>query len=295
MIVGTILCWSIGPILIRSVKDVFPVSFQNFGRYLVSLAVIWPASFLSARRGDAGVFLRRPLVWRILAIAAANFAFQATFTWGLYLVMPALFSLVFKSGVVISVLLAALFFPDERRVLASAAFLAGLAASIAGVLLAMFAGSDLAGAVLGPGVLVILVSTTAWALLSNLVKKWLPGISSSRALAVVFALNAPLFLIVHLFQAGVGVPAASAAAWLTMLASGLISVGLAHYLYYRAVPVIGVSLAVTLDLVRPVVVAVLSFLAFGERLAPLQAVGGALLLGGSYLAIRARFREGSAA
>ena len=269
MIVGTILCWSIGPILIRSVKDVFPVSFQNFGRYLVSLAVIWPASFLSARRGDAGVFLRRPLVWRILAIAAANFAFQATFTWGLYLVMPALFSLVFKSGVVISVLLAALFFPDERRVLA--------------------------GAVLGPGVLVILVSTTAWALLSNLVKKWLPGISSSRALAVVFALNAPLFLIVHLFQAGVGVPAASAAAWLTMLASGLISVGLAHYLYYRAVPVIGVSLAVTLDLVRPVVVAVLSFLAFGERLAPLQAVGGALLLGGSYLAIRARFREGSAA
>ena len=59
-----------------------------------------------------------------------------------------------------------------------------------------------------------------------------------------------------------------------MLASGLLAVGL--YLFYRSVPVLGVSVAATLDLIRP--------------LLPMQLVGGGFLILGSFLVIRTRFR-----
>jgi len=61
-------------------------------------------------------------------------------------------------------------------------------------------------------------------------------------------------------------------------------------LYYRAVAVLGFSISSSLALLVPLLVAA-SYLLFGERLTWVQLSGGAALLLGCYLVIRARFRR----
>jgi len=79
--------------------------------------------------------------------------------------------------------------------------------------------------------------------------------------------------------------------WLVLILSSLLGIAAARTLYYSCLPVLGLTLTASLGLLRPLFTLGLSFLVFGERLCPLQFLGGALLLLGCYLVIRIRFRH----
>ena len=297
-----ILCWSLVPVFIRYTRDFFSVSFQNFFRYAISLLFIWPFFALSRRppRTRGGLAFRTglsgrahiPGLWyKLPIIAAANYTFQIGFTTGLFLVDPTLFVLIQKSGFIFSVILAALFFADERALLRHPGFLAGLLGAGGGVALIVLGGRDLGRMEFSFGVLLILSSALSWSLLSVLVKRWLPTVPTTFALSAVFTLVTPFFLLTHLISSGGwAIPTAPPLMWVLMGASGLIGIVIGHFLYYRSIPVLGVALAASLDLLRPFVVGVLSFLLFRERLTPLQLAGGLVLLSCSYLVTRLRFR-----
>jgi drug/metabolite transporter (DMT)-like permease len=295
-----IVCWSLVPVMIRYTRDFFPVSFQNFFRYFISLLVIWPLFALKRRpaRVRPGLFLRPGgpgipgLALKLLIIAAANFCFQLGFTASLFLVDPTFVVLIQRSGLIFSVILAALFFSDERALLRRRGFQAGLLGAVAGMVLVVLGGRELGGISFSYGVLLTLMSALSWSLLSVLVKRWLPTVPTTSALVVVFTMVTPFFLVIHL-AAGGGrlIPQAPLYMWIVMASSGLIGVALGHTLYYKSVPVLGVATAAGLDLLRPFVVGIISYLLFRERLTSLQLGGGILLLACSYWVTRLRFRS----
>ena len=132
-------------------------------------------------------------------------------------------------------------------------------------------------------IFILLAAALSWAGLTTMVRAWLPGFSPYFVNAAVFTFVTPLFLASHLLIEGPQVQfQASFSMWTVMILSGLIGIGLGHSLFYRSVPHLGVSLSNILQLTRPFFAAVFSFLIFGERLSPLQILGGLLLIGGAY-------------
>jgi drug/metabolite transporter (DMT)-like permease len=300
--VGAVVCWSVAPLMIRATREHYTVLFQTFVRYLASLAVLWPVVRVSRGREGArrDLLAILPLLPRICLIAVVNYSFQVTYTVAYYTLLPGFGSLVSQTGVIFAVVLAVVFFADERTTLRRPAFLLGLLAAVVGVLVTVLAGrgsptgsAEAAGSgSLWLGVLAMLGSAFSWSLLGTLVKKWLSGVNPLFALSAVFTIVTPLFLLTDVVASGgFHLPAAPLGVWAVVVLSGLVGVGLGHSLYYSAIPVTGVTVSASLGLLVPLIAGVLSALLFGERLGAAQLAGGVLLIGGCFVVIRERFRS----
>lgn len=277
--------------MVKQITPWFSVSFQNFCRYLVSLAMLWPLYLATTDRsriaGDLALASRA--MWRLALIALVQYGFQASYTYSLYLIYPGIMSLVGQTQVLFGVLLALLMFPDERALVRDRLFLTGVAFAIMGVLLVALGGRTWGTAEFHIGVLLVLASAFAWALLGSLIKRWVPHLPPLLAISSVFTLVVPLFLATYaVANRGIPFPAAPPQAWALMLGSGLVGIVIGQSLFYRAVPVIGVATSTSLGLLIPLVAGVGSWLAFGERLERMQIVGALVLLVGSWLIIRMR-------
>jgi drug/metabolite transporter (DMT)-like permease len=288
-----VACWAIAPSMVKAINRSFPVHFQNAWRYLVSLAVLWPAYLATADRSRIrGDFTEvRRLAWKIAVIALVQYAFQFSYTYSLTLIYPGVMTMVQQSSAIFGVLLAVAFFPDERRIVRQWMFLAGAVLAVAGALLVALGSGSWGSAAFSVGVLTALAGALAWALLGTLIKRWVPHVPPLLAISSVFTLLVPLFVASYAATApGFPIPVAPAIDWALMVASGLIGVGIGQSLFYRAVPVIGVATSTSIGLLIPLLAAVVSWLAFGERLAAIQVVGGVLLVAGSWFVIRLRLR-----
>jgi len=294
---GAVLTWSLAPSMIKAIVGSFPVNFQNGSRYLVSLLVLWPVLLLStdgARRRDH-LRVLRARAGRIVAIALANYAFQVCYTYSLFLVTPSVQTLVSQTQVLFAVLFALMFFPDERAFVKGAFFLVGLCLAIAGVALVIVGGASFGTPKFSIGALVVVGSAFSWALLSLLLRAWLPDVPTLFSLTAVFTIVTPLFIATYaIAHRGLPIPSAPALHWLILISSGLLAIGLGHFLFYRAIPVLGVSLSTSINLLIPLLASVVSYFVTGERLTVIQLAGAAVLIGGSYMVVRARFRPGGA-
>ena len=244
-----IFCWAISPVAIRYVKDVFPVHTQNFFRYLVSLIVIWPVFFFSTPRQQIQQTFRLlpSLLPKLLGMACLNYIFQVSFTYSFFLLYPAFGSLLYKTGVIFSVILAAAFFPDERSFLNKRIFQAGLLLAAFGVVLTIVGGKNFGQIDFNLGILLVLLATAAWSLLSVCIKKWVPAVPASFSVSVILTIVTPLYLLTDIVvNRGLRLPEASLWMWLLMLISGIVGVGVAHSAYYYSVPSLGVALSATL-------------------------------------------------
>jgi len=291
---SAIFCWALSPIAIRYIKDSFPVNTQNFFRYFASLLIIWPVFFISTSRSRVKVTCQTlpSILPKLFVMACIVYVFQQSFTYSFFLLYPGFGSLVYKTGVIFSVLLAALFFPDERNILKNRTFQGGLLLAFTGVVFTIVGGDNFGKVEFNVGVLLILLAAACWSLLTALIKKWIPTVSASFAVAVILTIVTPFYLLTErVINHGVHLPDASGIIWLLMLVSGIIGVGVAHSAYYASVPILGVALCATLDLSRPFLAGLISFIVFKESITLLQLVGGIFLLAGSYLVIRIRFRS----
>lgn len=288
-----VVCWAATPTFVKAISRSFPVNFQNTGRYLVSLLILWPAYLLSADRSRMRADLRevRRLAGRILVIALVQYAFQVSYTYSLTLIYPGLMTLVHQSSAIFGVVLALAFFPDERILVRNRLFLAGAVFAILGVALVVLGGGSWGTAEFNIGVLTTLACSLAWALLGILIRAWVPHIPPLLSISSVITVLVPLFLASYaVTHQGFPIPAAPPIDWILMVASGLIGVGLGQSLYYRAVPVIGVATSSSLSFLIPFAASLISWLAFGERLSAIQIVGGVLLVAGCWFVIRLRLR-----
>ncbi len=295
-----IATWSLAPTMVRAVTGSFPVNFQNACRYVTALLVLWPVYFIGARRdrpkrrADFHRLLSRAPQIAIIALAA--YGFQVCYTYSLFLITPSLQALVGQVQVLFAVLFALLLFPDERAFIGSWRFLVGVTAALGGVGLVIVGGRAFGTVEFGVGVLVVVASNLCWALLGTLLRAWVPDLPAQMTVSAVFTVVSPAFALTYaIAHHGFPIPAAPVAHWLLLISSGLVAIGLGHSMFYRAVPVLGVSVSTSIGLLLPLLVSLVSFAAIGETLTPMQLGGGAVLLAGSYLVIRARFRAAPAA
>jgi drug/metabolite transporter (DMT)-like permease len=286
-----VVCWATVPTMVKANSRSFPVNFQNSWRYLVSLAVLWPAYLLTADRSRIRADLAevRRLAGKIALIALVQYAFQVSYTYSLTLIYPGLMTLVSQTTAIFGVLLAVAFFPDERRIVRDRMFLTGAVFALAGALLVVLGGGSWGGAAFNVGVLSALASAIAWALLGTLIRRWVPHVPPLLSISSVFTILVPLFLASYaVAHRGFPIPPAPPIDWVLMVVSGLIGIGIGQSLFYRAVPVIGVATSTAIGLLIPLLAAVISWLAFGEKLSAIQIVGGLLLIAGSWFVIRLR-------
>ncbi len=247
---AAIICWAISPVAIRYVKDSFPVNIQNFFRYFASLLVIWPMFFILNPRSRVKVaFQALPSILpKLFVMACIVYIFQQSFTYSFFLLYPGFGSLVYKIGAIFSVLLAALLFPDERKILKHRAFQGGLLLAFVGVVFTIAGGEHFGKIEFNLGVFLILLAAACWSLLTALIKKWIPTVPASFAVSVILTIVTPLFLLTDIaIGRGIHLPNAPGIIWLLMLISGIIGVGAAHLTYYASVPSLGVALCAILD------------------------------------------------
>ena len=260
---------------------------------LVLISLIWPFFFISHSPAQTNKAFRSlsSLFGKLLLMAGITYLFQVTFTYSFFLLYPGFGTLLYKSGIIFSVLLAVGLFPDERTTLKDPKFQLGLILGLAGMVITIVGDKDFGEMQFNLGVIMVLTATASWSLLTALIKKWLPGVSPSFSVSVILTIVNPFFLLTDIIMSGgLHIPQTSPQMWAIMIISGILGVGIAHTSYYRSVPVLGVALCASLDLSRPLLVALISFFLYGERLTIPQMIGGILLIAGSYLVIKIRFR-----
>jgi drug/metabolite transporter (DMT)-like permease len=274
----------------------FPVNFQNAFRYLVALLVLWPAFLLTEQPAllRNHLSLLRKRAGKFVVIALVNYAFQVCYTYSLFLVAPSVMSLLSQTQVIFAVAFAVLLFQDERVLIQRPGFVIGLFCALLGVMLVVVGSRTFGSPSLNFGVVVILSSASCWALLGALLKKWVPDVPPLVSICAVFSVVTPLFMATYvLSHRGLPIPSAPLGQWLVLILSGLLAIGLGHSLFYRAIPVLGVSVSTSIGLLTPLLSSLISYVVFGDVLSVIQLAGAAGLLSGCFLIIRARFREDS--
>jgi drug/metabolite transporter (DMT)-like permease len=165
----------------------------------------------------------------------------------------------------------------------------GAVAALAGALL-VIAGGENIGAVfsgeVGGDELYFVGCAFCWAAYS-LLNKRLPGTPLKMVwLASVFGalmLAAPAIIAEELLS---HLPEFPAVVWAAVVFTGLFSSAFAYLWYYQGIAAIGAARAANFYYLTPLAVAVFAWIILGEKIRPIQALGGALVLLGVYVVNR---------
>ncbi len=267
-------CIALSPIFVR-LSDVGPTA-SAFWRVALAAPLLWPLLALASRTARS-----RP-DWRLLLAAGFAFAGDLAFWhWSIQFTSVANSTLLANLASLFVTLVAWIFWRERP----SALFAVGLAAALGGVVLLVhtslaFSSTALLGDALG-------VVTAVFYAGYILAVKGLRdrGAGTLYLMAVTTTLTAVLLLPVALASGEALLPQ-SAAGWLKLVGlawishcagQGLIAYSLAH------LPAAFSSVSL---LFQPVMAAVFAWIVLAEPLAPLQMLGGAVVLAGIYLARR---------
>jgi len=284
-VMGTLVCWSAGPIFIKYLAGYIDSWTQNFLRYAVAFVFWLPLCILSLRRQivDKGI-------WKVALIpAGANVVMQCFWALSFYYIDPAFENLLIKSSLIWIALFSIIFFADERPLVTSPQFWTGVVISTVGVCGVLFSKQDFAEKRTAAGILITLIAAFMWAVYTVAVKVAFKNYDSRSSFAVVTVYTTAalgvLGLLVGNFQQSLEMTPWQ---WACVVISGVVSIALSHVFFYTAIKRIGATIPSMALLASPFLVLLGSYLIFGEVLTVQQIVFGLVLLGGSSLAIWAQ-------
>lgn len=273
-------CIALSPIWVR-VAEVGPTA-SAFWRVFLAVPLLW-VLFFSLKTRERKIV---PPDWAMMLAAGAAFAGDLAFWhWSIQYTSVANSTLLANLASIF-VTLAAWVLWKQRP---SATFLAGLAASLAGVALLVRASLGISPtALLGDGLGVVTAMFYAWYLLS--VKGLRDrGAATLQLMAVTTTLTAAILLPVALASGEALLPG-TATGWLTLLGLAWISHAGGQGLIAYALAHLPAGFSSVGLLFQPVMAALFAWVLLGEPLSALQVAGGLVVLAGIALA-----RRGSAA
>jgi drug/metabolite transporter (DMT)-like permease len=287
-LLATVVVWSTPPIFQFWLARSFDPWTQNFYRYAAGFLVMSPFLWWMTRR-DVAVWRR--VAWRGCGWAAVpNVVHQVAQTMAVVLLMPGVYALLGRISVVFTAVLAVVMFADERWIARSTRFTLGISCGLLG----------LAGLAWSEGGFGTEVKTTAgfglgllaaggWALYGILVKKHTAESGPTLGFGVISFFTTALLMP---FMVVFGDPAAVLRADLwtntVLLGSGILSIGLGHWLYYIGIRELGAAPSQAALLLCPLGTMLLSAGLFGETFHPGQLVSGVVLLCGALFALTAK-------
>jgi drug/metabolite transporter (DMT)-like permease len=285
---ATVVIWSLPSLFQFYLLRYYDVWAQNFYRYSVACLAIAPFVAFRIRRGGPRLDLRAFALCLIPALP--NVVHQITQTISLFYIGPGVYAIFTRSSVIMTALLALIFFPEERHILRRWQFQIGTLLGLVGAVGVFWfqPGTDTAHVAIR-GLLIALVATTSWALYGVLVKRPSARLGSIRSFGLVSLITSTLLFPLTCAFGNVATPLQ--VSWvvnLILAVSAVTCITTAHVLYYVAIQEIGVALAQTLQLLCPLGALLLSAWIFHERLTVAQTCSAAILLFGAFLAMRVK-------
>lgn len=268
---------ALSPIFVR-VADVGPTA-SAFWRVALAAPLLWAMRATDAGGDSAAPGPRWPL------FAAAGLAFAgdlACWHWSLRFTSVANSTLLANLASIFVTLAAWLLWRQKPRAL----FVAALALAVAGVGLLVRTSVEFSPrALFGDGLGVVTAMFYAWYLLT--VKALRDrGAATLQLMAATTTVTA-LLLLPAALASGESLWPSSAAGWLTLVGLAWISHAAGQGLIAFALAHLPAAFSSVGLLFQPVMAATFAWLLLGEPLAPLQVVGGVVVLAGIYLARRA--------
>ncbi len=287
-LIGATLCWGTVPPMLKYLArpEFVPDGFTaNFVRYPIA-ALFWLPWLVIGLRNDQ---VRR--LWKVALIpAACNIVGQTFWSISPYHLDAAMAAFLFQLCSVVSILVAFVVFPDERRLARKPQFWAGTVLAVVGFIVLSIP-SLLTGKGGTPlGVLFITLCALSMAFY---------GVSVRYVLRdghplILFGLVAWYTSFALVAMAPAGDPGSvlrlAPGPAILLIVSALVGIAFAHALFYIAVQRIGVAVSYLVLMTTPLISLAVSSVTLGEHFTPLQWTGGLLLLAGSAIAIRVHIR-----
>jgi drug/metabolite transporter (DMT)-like permease len=283
--VGVLSFWSSGPIFIKYLTWYLDSWTQNLLRYAVACLFWLPFLFFSIRKRQFD-----NATWRRAVVPAlANVIMQSLCAAAFYYLGPAFTVLLANTSIIWVAGFSLIFFAEERVLARSKRFWLGLSLSILGMVGVLCFKKDFAAVGTITGVVLALAQAFMWAVYMIAVRIAFRDTDSRSGFSVISIYTlAGLCVFAMLFgrvgdsvKLGIG-------QWAVVVISGVLSIALAHVLYYAAMRRIGATIPALVVLAQPFMVLAISRTAFGESLNGFQLLFGLVLLAGSALAIWAQ-------
>jgi drug/metabolite transporter (DMT)-like permease len=203
---------------------------------------------------------------------------------------PGVYAIFIRSSVIITTLLALIFFPEERWIIRQWQFQVGTLLGLLGAVgVLWFQPGSEGGTITLAGFGIAFAASFSWALYSVLVKRPSARLGPVRSFGLISFITSALLLPLTLAFGKIGTPLqVGVDVNLILIVSAVTCISLAHVLFYVAIRKVGVALSQTLQLLCPAGALGLSALFFGERLTTAQLWSSALLLLGAFLAMRVK-------
>jgi len=287
-IFATVLIWSTPSLFQFYLNRYYDPWAQNFYRYSVACLAVLPFMFFGFRH--SGPRLDRSVFVACLIPALPNVVHQITQTVALSHMGPGVFAIFIRSSVIITTLLALIFFPEERWIIRQWKFQVGTFFGLVGAVgVLWFQPGREGGPIALSGIAIAFTASFSWALYSVLVKRPSARLGPIRSFGLISFITSALLLPLTLAFGKIGTPLeAGARVNIILIISAVTCISLAHVLYYVAIHKVGVALSQTLQLLCPAGALGLSAIFFGERLTTAQIWSAAILLFGAFLAMRVK-------
>jgi len=303
LVVLTLVGWSSVPLFLRHFAESIDAWTSNGWRYGFS-ALIWlPVLIVASMRHRL-----RPGLWRAAIVPSiVNAMGQACFTWAHYRISPGLLTFGLRTQLLFVAIGAWMMFPKERAIIRTKTYLLGAIILMVGTVGVIFGapGSDAAtdvattGASWGTmqahieGVVLALLSGLLFAGYGLAVRKYMDGINSVHAFAMICQYTAAAMVVLMLTLGadfGMTVLAMPASEIMWLLLSAIIGIAVGHVFYYMAIARLGVSITAGVLQLQPFLVAVVSMILFHELLAWNQWLCGFIAVSGAGLMLSVQWR-----
>ena len=285
-IAATIVIWSTPSLFLFYLNRYYDPYAQNFYRYSVACLFVLP--FVFTRFGRTKQRLTTGACFACAIPAVPNVIHQISQVVALHYIRPGVFAIFMRTSVIITAVLALIFFPEERWIIRQWRFQFGTLLGLLGAVgVFWFQPGTNMGHVPLAGVLIATSATVCWAAYSVLVKRPSAQLGSIRSFGLISLITSALLFPLTTISGDIATPLRTTAhVNFILITSALLCISMAHILYYIAIRELGVALSQTLQLVCPAASLGLSAWLFGERLTMPQIVSAVVLLFGAFLAMQ---------
>ena len=282
---GALLCWATGPILIKYLTEYIDSWTQNALRYSAA-CVFWLPFMVSlaARSSFPGRTWRRAVVPSL-----ANVAMQSLWAAGFYRLAPGFMTLLTSTSILWVTSFSLVLFPEERPLWRSPRFWLGLALSLLGLLGVVYFKGDFTATGTRLGIAIALGEAFMWGVYAVSVKIALRDIDSRTGFSVISLYTTAGLWVCALLLGHPGQALhIDVGPWAAIVVSAILSIALAHVLFYASIRRIGATIPMLINLSLPFLVLGMSSVIFHERLNAMQLLSGVVLLLGSASSIWAQ-------
>lgn len=276
-----IACWGAIPVILRELRTDIDSWTANGFRYPMAAVLYWPFLLVAFRNGT----LNRQLLADAAIPATLSFLGQNFWAMCPYYLPASAIGFFVRSSLIWSLIAAAVWFPDERKLIRNRWFIVGVVLSAAGCGLLSWPDENLQTGITAKGIVFILTASLFFALYGVSVRACLMRHNPLVGFGVVaqgVALGTfTLMLLLGDYNQVRDLPPRQ---FQLLIASSLLGIALGHFFLYSAVKRVGAALSSAFQTATPLVTAGLAMLFLDEQMTSLGWLGAVtLLFGGGFL------------